>query len=639
MVGPDRRRCGRRAPVSVWFAIAALCALVGVTWLGSLQAPFVFDDIPRIARADPAILQLWPPNGWLFGSQRPLVQCTLAANHALGGFDPMGYRIVNVCLHACAVITLYFVVLGSLRLLTKRGTTPIPTAWSGELAFAIAALWALHPIATSVTTYIIQRAELFAVLWTMLALLCVVHVQEATGWLRRALLATIPTCLALALLSKPTAVAAPFVVLLFDVFVGTGSWRATMRLRWPVHVANMLILVILFALGVADGVLGNRGNIAGYGLGVADTSPVEYLFLSLRACGLYTRMVVDPSVLAIDRGRDALTPLWTALVGWPVSCAAFILLAWAIVRRAWWGALVACVVVPLFPTTSFIPIADAAVDHRMYGPLAAIIAGVVLGGAWLFACLRERALCSSVQWRAIPILLFAALLLLELQATVRRQRDYGDPVQLWSLAIERSPRHARAYVNRAGLLLERADHQVAMDRDADLQRAAEDLRVAEELAPGRPVLLLNQAMLDLKLGNAARALERINTATVRTRADAPTLGARGDALRMLGRTDEAARSYALAQERAPTDPMYPFLEGNCRAVLGDAALAVRLYERALQYAVDPEFQASIHFNRGNALLALGQPKDAAQAYEAALRADASHQGAREWLKKVTDDGR
>jgi len=628
-----------------FLATIALTVMVWVTWIGSLGAPFVFDDIPRIARADPTSLELWPPSVWLFGTQRPLVQWSLALNHAIGGFDPIGYRAVNVTLHASAAVTLYFIVLSALRILTAREMCVVPKTWENGLAFASASLWALHPVATSVVSYIIQRAELLAVLSTMLAVLCMLRAHESTGKKRWIYAVLVPSCVVLALCAKPTAVVAPCIVLAVDVCITTGSWRRTLALRWPMHLANVLALSMLIFFGVVAGVLGNTGKIAGYGFDVAGTTATDYFLLSMRACGLYARMTVDTSVLAIDRGVDALAPQWMAIVGWTVAWTSMGVCVWALARRRWWGAIVACVVLPLLPTTSVIPVADAAVDHRMYGPLAAIIVGVVCVVAALSVRFGKREVSQQTSKQSVvAALALAVLLMFELRANVARQREYEDPIQLWSGAIERSPLHARAYINRAGLLLEQSDQprggeadvESGRDRDAVLERAAHDLQRAEQLAPGRPMLLVNQAILDLKRGNATRALERLNTATVRMRADAPTLGARGDALRMLGRYDEAARSYALAAERAPSDAIYPFLEGICHAEVGASETALNQFDRALQCARDPAFCASVRCRQGELLWMLGRRAEAITAFEAAFASDPSHVAAREWLQKAND---
>ena len=78
---------------------------------------------------------------------------------------------------------------------------------------------------------------------------------------------------------------------------------------------------------------------------------------------------------------------------------------YALIRWPKWGFLGAWFFLILAPTSSILPIRDLAFEHRMYLPLAAVVAGVVMGGwlvgRWLvargrFPCRRHgsRAACS-----------------------------------------------------------------------------------------------------------------------------------------------------------------------------------------------------------------------------------------------------
>jgi predicted Zn-dependent protease len=353
---------------------------------------------------------------------------------------------------------------------------------------------------------------------------------------------------------------------------------------------------------------------------VPGVDAVGYAALSLRALGLYALHVVWPVRLAIDRGPDALAAGWMPVVGALVVAAGAALAVVGIARRAWWAVLPLVAMVVLAPTTSIVPLADAAVDHRMYLPLAVVAIGVV---AWI----APRVVASGRAARLVATVLLAAVVVLEIRAVAARNRVFADPVALWSEVVAQSPDHARGYINRAGVLLEAS-------RDDE---AAADLARAQELMPGNPTLLVNLAILDLRGGDAARAIERLDIATKGVRADHAVLGARGDALRQLGRSDEAGRNYMLAAERAPGDALYPLLAGNAFGEAGDVGRAAEAYAIALErarVARDSELEASAAFNLGNLHYGRGAYVDAARAYRDALTADPAHEGARTWLPRA-----
>lgn len=607
---------------------AGLFLVILFAWWGALSVGFVFDDLPRISRAEQSIAQLWPPSAWFFGSQRPLVQLSLAINYALGGLNPWGYHLFNIGVHACNAVLLFAVVRASLARLRARGVIGLPAKDSGapraslsdaSISLLIAVVWALHPLTASAVTYVIQRAESMATFGILAASLAILSARADRRVVWMAVFAVM-----FALLSKPTAIAAPFVVLAVDSWVRQGSMRAAWRAHGATHVMTFACLGVLVFLGVVSGAFTSDGRLAGYGPGVAGSDSLQYASQSVRALGLYAQHVVWPSELAIDRGSDTLEGVLRWSIGWTVLAGLILAILAGLLRRAWWTVLPVVFVVLLAPTTSFVPLADVAVDHRMYLPLALVVAAVV----GILVPSMSRVIQSSSRLPRIALLLACGIVLsLEVLGVAARNRTFADPIELWSEVVSQSPTHARGFINRAGALLEAG-------RD---EEAAEDLARAQTLMPGNPTLLVNLAILDVRSGQAERAIERLDIATKGLRADPVVLGARGDALRMLGRFGEAGRNYMLAAERAPSEPMYPLLAGNAFSEDGEFARAVEVYTIAVSRAEacgDVALRASACFNLGNVHFKLGAFASAIEAYRAALAADPSHANARMWLREA-----
>ncbi len=102
---------------------AILVVAVLTVYFNSLGGAFVFDDAAAIVD-NPTIRRLGafgdvlsPPReaGQTVGG-RPLVNLTLALNHAVGGTEPRGYHLFNVTVHALAALTLFGLVRRTLRL-------------------------------------------------------------------------------------------------------------------------------------------------------------------------------------------------------------------------------------------------------------------------------------------------------------------------------------------------------------------------------------------------------------------------------------------------------------------------------------------------------------------------------------------
>src|SRR6185295_6489136 len=106
--GPSWRRTAAARLLPLLAPLAALIA-----YNDSFTAPFVFDD--RSIVESRALHDVWSLR-LVTGTTRPLVQLSLALNHALGGVNVVGYHVVNFAVHALASITLFGIVARTLRL-------------------------------------------------------------------------------------------------------------------------------------------------------------------------------------------------------------------------------------------------------------------------------------------------------------------------------------------------------------------------------------------------------------------------------------------------------------------------------------------------------------------------------------------
>src|SRR5262249_15378595 len=149
---------------------------------------------------------------WAFTSHyaanwHPLTWLSLMLDVELFGTAPSGHHTTNVLLHALSACLLF----GALRSATGR---------VGASAFA-AALFALHPIPVESVAWIAERKDVLAAAFGFGALWAFV------GYARRGGVARylgVLALLALGLMSKPTLVTWPFVLLLFDLWP-LARWR------------------------------------------------------------------------------------------------------------------------------------------------------------------------------------------------------------------------------------------------------------------------------------------------------------------------------------------------------------------------------------------------------------------------------
>lgn len=405
-----------------WRRLAPV-ALIGVgliVYHNSFCGPLIFDDITSI-RDNPHIRQLWPLSKALSAppqttaAGRPVLALSLALNYAVSGLEVWSYHAVNLAVHILAALVLYGIVrrtLQSERLRERYGDV------ASGLALVVALLWMVHPLQTSSVTYIIQRAESLMGLFYLLTLYCAIR-----GWR----LAAVVAC-ALGMGTKETMVTAPVMVLLYErVFVG-GSLRELLRSRRALYgglAAGWLLLGALMATGA-------RRESVGFGL--EGVSAWDYAWTQCGVILHYLRLAFWPQPLVLDYSWPV------AKSAGEVASAAFLLGAlllatvWALWRRPRLGFLGAWFFLILAPTSSFVPIVtEVAAEHRMYLPLASVVAGMVLAVYQL-----PRAAAAAV---------IGAVVVVCSAVTVQRNEDYRSAEKIWADTISKRPGNARAHNN------------------------------------------------------------------------------------------------------------------------------------------------------------------------------------------------
>ena len=411
---------------SHWLALV-LTVLVLAVYGNNLHAPFILDDVPWILNNE-NIRRLWPVWKPLANTSRPVVQWSLAVNYALGGLNLAGYHLTNNLVHAATALALLGVVRRTLRTPRLSGTFGIA---ADGLGFATALLWALHPLDTESVTYVIQRSESMAGLFSMLTLYCVI--RSATGartiaWNCLAVLSCV-----LAMGSKPVAAVIPFAVLAYDRVFLSGTWSELWRIRGRLYIGlavTWVLLAVFLSAGRREWI-GSAGVVSGNrAVGWRDYARLQpgvvlhYLRLSLwpdRLCLLFGRPQ-QPSGLLFMAQCGAIGVLLVVTFGW-------------LCRRNTAGFLGAWFFLTLAPTSSVIPLLHLVFEHRMYLPLMAVIAAIVVGAYRILAKLPVAG--GANRWLGFGAVIVVGLGLAA--TTVQRNADYRTEVSIWQDTVRKAP--------------------------------------------------------------------------------------------------------------------------------------------------------------------------------------------------------
>lgn len=586
---------------------AALLTAAGtLAYLSSFSVPFLFDDFYHIVD-NLRIRGLLHPVQVLTGTTRPLVALSLAVNYAAGGLSVWGYHAFNLAVHLLAGLALFGVIR---RTLLNPRSAPRYREQATELALAASLLWLLHPLQTQSVTYVIQRGESLMGLFYLLTLYCVIR-----GWAGWAVLAC-----ALGMLSKPVMVTAPLMVLLYDRIFLSPSWGELFRRRWKL-VAGLVATWGILPLVLASGAQEYRGLV---GLHLNQASPLAYLLTQPGVILHYLRLSFWPHPLILDyqwpiaRSFGQVLPSAIAVGGllaatfwalWPALAEAPPC-AFAERRRpeiGFWGAWFFGI---LAPTSSFLPIADTAFEHRMYLPLAAVILLSLLGLRTLMG--RRPLLFWAVPFLLIPAAAFT---------TFHRNQLYGDPAAFWADQISHRPDNARGYVN-LGAALQTAGRS---------PEAIEAFRKALSLQPDQADAHNDLAYMLLLQNNLEEAELNYREALRLSPNLAMAHKGMGMLLQKKGRLEEAAAEYTEALRLNPVFSDARVQLGLIRQMQGQVQEAFEQYREALK--VNPREPAAYN-NIGTLLFRQGKWGEAARFFAHALELSPDYTEARDNLRKT-----
>lgn len=430
---------------------ALILLVVGViAFHNCFSGQLVFDDLRAIVHHK-SISEFWPDGPFTTGARRPVGHWTLWLNHQLHGVHPAGYHAVNLGIHLASGLLLFGIVRSLLESFAKRdGFSGSPT----RLAFAVAAIWSVHPLQTQSVTYVIQRLESLMGMFVLASIYLYLRGRRSAKASMCFYAASIASFY-LALGTKENAICAPFIILLLERAFLSTSWRQTLKASLVVVIGTLLPGAIWLAIkSWKDLVLGDSLSL---GSGVEGLTSITYLGSQPAVIAHYVLLAFWPAELCIDYAWPPLrSSSWLAVM---LSVIVLGLLGslWMYFRKPAIGFFFVSFFVLLAPTSSFIPIKDLAVEHRMYLPLACIVTLTALAFRYAVNKLQPHERRSR---RILEIATIAALILLT-SRTIVRNRDYHDPVRLWTSTLQVNSSNPRAHHNLAICLSEQGDSDLA----------------------------------------------------------------------------------------------------------------------------------------------------------------------------------
>jgi tetratricopeptide (TPR) repeat protein len=526
----------------------------------------------------------------------PVTWISHMADVSLFGLAPAGHHFTSLLFH-CASVLLVFLLL-------RRATGAM-----GRSA-AVAALFALHPLRVESVAWIAERKDVLSAFFGLLAIGAWARwTRERRGGLYAASLGLY----ALSLMSKPTLVTLPLLLLVLDFWplerLASGpapDRRARLR-------SLLLEKVPYLALAAVGAALAYRAQRGGGATGALDVPLGLRLENAVVAPIRYVGKLLWPAKLAALYPHPGAALGWKAWVSAAVLIAATVLVLRARRRKPYLCAGWIWYLAALLPVLGIVQVGwQAFADRYTYMPSLGLAAAAV----WGVASAAE----GRISPRALAAATAAVLAALSF-LTVRQLSTWRDSLALYTHALEATGPNETMEIDLGNELARRGR----------TEEAARHFEAALRAAPGSADALYALGGLALSENRYAEARAKFEEAARRHPDFAPAHVQTAVSLIREGRPSDAIPHVerALAIRAGSPEALYVF--GSALDAQGKAAEAEAKYEAALKARPDyPE----AHVNLGDLLLARGRPREAIPHFEAALRSNPEFSEARQGLEEA-----
>ena len=591
-------------------ALALICVCGVIIYFATVHSPFIYDDAHAI-EDNPYIKNL-SKFQQMVGVQnifnRSILLFTFSVNHAIGQLDVFGYHLINLMLHLCVGIMLYFLTM---ELLTIENPALTPTFQ--RLPLAVSLIHIFNPINVESVTYLSSRSSVLVTLFYLSSFYLFIRFvnskEKKKKWKNIHYPIVILFLFYLGLGTKEIIVTLPIIAVLYLwVHSSTKNFH-----KFLPELAVILIPLIIYLLYRYV----QMGNLL-----VIKTDPYSYMMD--RSLYILTQIKVVISyyfvklIFPINLNFEPDIRLVSGFLDWEwvVSLIIGVCIAIGIFYQK--SILLKCsfiwALITILPTSSIIPLKQIATEHRTYLPGLGINMGL---GILFLRGVSHRKL--------IPPTLFIFLVIYGLLA-MKRSLDYRSEINLWQDTVRKSPYKSMvhnnmgtAYLSKERLKEARKSFEVALAlspsstdpyinmghidaRNKEWDKAKLKYDLALKLGANRSQVFFNSGLMRLKLNKPAEALPFLLEAIKIKKHRSLYHLELGNAFRMLKQYDSALKSYRKVLE---LEPNYVEAQNNIGVIFWNLKILDKA-ELEFKKALVMKDKTKIHNNLANLYIAKKQ---------------------------------
>jgi tetratricopeptide (TPR) repeat protein len=474
------------------------------------------------------------------GIWRPLRTVSYLTDYKIWGSSPLGFHLTNLLWH---LLNIFLLSLLLDRLFKNE-----------KLTLAACLIFALHPAQTEAVAWISSRGDLMFLSFGLAAFILFLSYRESRKYRVLGL-----SCFSfiVALLSKETAIVLPALFFVHQyIFADQRNLKATLS-NWKPYAAYLSIIIMYFVFRRLA--LGMVSQCPYWGDSFWTTG-----FTMIRVAVDYVRLLFLPLWLRVDYvyGLSSNFLDWKVLGSLGILSALTIAAIRDLKNKGFLVFGWSWFVIGLLPVSNIFPITTLLAERFLYLPLI----GFAVWAGYLWSKLADRKLAA-----AILVLVLPAMMVL----SVKRNREWQDPLPFWTIEASRSPDSFIAHDYLGNLYCQKGDLPTA---ESEFLKAVEIDSTYVNSLYGLALVYVQQQRYDQAIVYAAKDLAldpKNHNAYV-------TLGI---AYAGLGDLEQAERSFKQALSIAPGSKEAWNNLGIVYSRQGSWNQAVEAYSRTV--ALDP----------------------------------------------------
>jgi len=592
-------------------ALALICVCGVIIFFATVHSPFVYDDAHAI-EDNPYIKNL-SKFQQMVGVQnifnRSILLFTFSVNHAIGQLDVFGYHLINLMLHLCVGIILYFLTMELVAI-----ENPVLTSTFQRLPLAVSLIHIFSPINVESITYLSSRSSVLVTLFYLSSFYLFIRFvnskeKQKNKWKNVHYPIVILFLFYLGLGTKEIIVTLPIVAVLY-------LWVQSSEKNFHKYLPELAVILLPLIIYLLYRYV-QMGNLL-----FLKNDPYSYMFD--RGLYILTQIKVVISYylvklfFPINLNFEPDIRLVSSFLDWEwVVCfivGAVLAIGIFFQKSVLLKCAFAWALITILPTSSIIPLKQIATEHRTYLPGT----GISMGLGILF--LRVVSINKLIHPILIIFLLIYGFL------AMKRSLDYRSEINIWEDTVEKSPYKSMvhnnlgtAYLSKgrleearksfeisSGLSPSSTDPYINMghihSRNKEWDKAKLKYDLALKLGANRSQVFFNSGLMRLKLNKPEEALPFLLEAIKIKNHRALYHQELGNAFRMLKQYDSALKSYRRVLKLEPNQVE---AQNNIGIIFWNLKVLDKA-ELAFKKALTMEDKNTIHNNLANLYIAKKQ---------------------------------